>query len=257
MNSKQQQIEALWDGVAKFGASESDMALNYVLEELSRLVDAQYAYWMGSVRMSNSHPNDPANGWRLGGIHYLNDAPEKQAAYKEHAQRLNAGAVDASVIANLRNAGTFRVSIISKLMPESWFQSEFYQTMYAAQGKQDKLFVAVPLSDDVESWFGFTRQNHPRPYFDERELEWIKQATRSMKWFHRRIVLSRGLLLAEKPLTVGERRVLNGLLSHKSEAEIAEAVGLTPSTVHTYTSRICRKFKVRGRTGLTALWLGG
>ncbi len=65
-----------------------------------------------------------------------------------------------------------------------------------------------------------------------------------------------GLLLADRPLTAAERRVLNGLLGHAIERGIAEELGLTTATVHTYATRIYRKFNVQGRTGLAALWLG-
>ncbi len=65
-----------------------------------------------------------------------------------------------------------------------------------------------------------------------------------------------GLLLAEQPLTASERRVLNGLLTNRSEQQIADDLKLSQNTVHTYCKRICRKFGVRGRTGLMALWLG-
>ncbi len=63
-------------------------------------------------------------------------------------------------------------------------------------------------------------------------------------------------MLANEPLKQSERRVLNSLLTQKTEQEIAKEHGLTQATIHTYCTRIYRKFNVRGRSGLTALWLG-
>ena len=69
-------------------------------------------------------------------------------------------------------------------------------------------------------------------------------------------MLQRGIILADKPLTPSERRMLSELLTDKSEREIAETLSLKSTTVHTYAKRIIRKFNVRGRAGLMALWLG-
>lgn len=255
MNSKQL-IHELWDGMSQFGASRSDEALDYVLASLCRLIDAQYAFWVGGVRMSNAFVNDPINGWRMAAVHHLQDSPESRATYKEHLRRLRKGEVDASFVANLRTAGEYRVNINSQIMPDSWFESEFYQSMYAAQGKQDVIFVAVPLTEEVESWFGFYRINHLHPHFGDKEKQLLFTAVRSMKWFHQQVALSHGILLAEKPLTKLERQVLNELLTGKSAKDIATTLTLTTATVSTYTKRLCHKFNVHGRPQLTALWLG-
>ncbi|MDH5785076.1 MAG: LuxR family transcriptional regulator [Chromatiales bacterium] len=251
----EQSIHELWDGMSQFGASRSDAALDYVLASLCRLIDAQYAFWMGGVRMSNAFVNDPINGWRLAAVHHLHDSPESRATYKQHLRRLRKGEVDACFVAHLRMAGEYRVNINSQVLPQSWFESEFYQTMHAAQGKQDGILVAVPLGEDVESWFGFHRINHARPHFGDKEKQLLFTAVRSMKWFHQQVALSHGILLAEKPLTQLERQVLNELLTGKSAKDIATTLTLTTATVSTYTKRLCHKFNVRGRSQLTALWL--
>lgn len=75
--------------------------------------------------------------------------------------------------------------------------------------------------------------------------------------FHRRLLLHRGIGLADAPITAAERRVLDLLLSDRTEQDIAADLRLAPSTVHTYATRIYRKFNVRGRAGLVASWLGG
>lgn len=249
-------MHEMWDGLSQFGASRTDDALDYVLASLCLLIDAQYAFWMGGVRMSNSFVNDPINGWRLTAVHHLQDTPESRATYKEHLRRMKQGDIDASFVANLRTAGEYRVNINSQIMPASWFKSEFYQAMYAAHGKQDGIFVAVPLGEDVESWFGFYRINHAQPYFGDEEKQRLFTAVRSMKWFHQQVALSRGILLADKPLTQLERLILQEILTGKSAKEIAATLSLTPATVSTYTKRLCRKFNVNGRLQLTALWLG-
>jgi PAS domain S-box-containing protein len=56
-------------------------------------------------------------------------------------------------------------------------------------------------------------------------------------------------------LAPNERRVLELLLTEATEKQIAEKLGLAPSTVHSYVTGIFRKFNVRGRAGLMSLWL--
>ena len=69
-------------------------------------------------------------------------------------------------------------------------------------------------------------------------------------------MLSYGLLAADTPLTPSERRVLRLLLTDLSEKEVADRLELGVRTTHHHATTIYRKFGVRGRTGLMALWLG-
>jgi DNA-binding CsgD family transcriptional regulator len=90
------------------------------------------------------------------------------------------------------------------------------------------------------------------PY--DRDL--LAYALRPLKWFHRRVMLHHGLLIARAPLTPMERRLVSLLLTERVEKEIAYELALTLATTHTYISGLFRKFGVSGRSGLTALWLG-
>jgi FixJ family two-component response regulator len=54
-----------------------------------------------------------------------------------------------------------------------------------------------------------------------------------------------------------ERRVARLLLTDQKEKQIAHALGLGFDTTHNHVSEIYRKFGVRSRAGLMALWLGG
>jgi DNA-binding CsgD family transcriptional regulator len=108
---------------------------------------------------------------------------------------------------------------------------------------------------DIESWLGFERMGD-QPRFTQTDRRLLEYASRPLKWFHRPICLSHGFTLAKSPLTPTERRLLNQLPGKETEGTIAQELGLSPTTVHTYATRIYRNFNVQGRTGLTALWLG-
>ncbi|WP_367026359.1 helix-turn-helix transcriptional regulator [Methylococcus sp. ANG] len=254
MASKQQQIHDLWDRLAEFGPTRVNEALDHAMASLCEIIGARQACWFGAVRLDCR--DDPIDGWRACAIRYLHPHPERDAAYAEHCRRLDRGDIDPSIIANLRHAGRFRVSIQHEIVPPGWYDSEFYRNLFEPFGIRDVCYMATPVNSDMESWFGFERVGSEAPLFGEVERELLERAGRALKWFHRQVALHHGLTIASKPLTPAERRLLNALLCGASEAEIAERLGLTPTTVHTYATRIYRKFGVKGRTGLAALWLG-
>lgn len=254
MDPMYQRIHALWDLLAERG-SGGDEALLAALAGLCEVVEAQQAFWIGAVRMGGGSQGDPMKGWRPRAVRYLHPLPAREALYREQCRQLDRGDVDPSIVANLRNAGQFRVNIAHELVPD-WFDTDYYRAYSAPFGIQDSLYMAMPLGEDVESWFGFHRVKHPAFCFGEAERALLTHASRSMKWFHRQLALSHGLLLAENPLMPSERRVLTGLLTERTEREIADELSLSPATIHTYATRIYRKFGVRGRVGLAALWIG-
>lgn len=249
-------IHSLWDRVTDLGATGVDEALELTLAELSALLDAQHCFWMGALRISDAGDRDPVLGWRPRIVRHLVSKPEREAAKQEHCRRVEEGEIDPSVIANLRDAGRFRVNIKHELVSEEWFQSEYYQSLYEPFAMRDIIYVVTPLGEEVESWFAFERDGSDKPLFGQEERELLDYAVRPMKWFHRQLVLHYGVVLAEEALTRSERRVLNGLLTEMTEAAIAKELALSPTTVHSYCTNIYRKFGVRGRPGLTALWLG-
>ncbi len=50
--------------------------------------------------------------------------------------------------------------------------------------------------------------------------------------------------------------MLRLLLTDMTEKEIADKLGLTAATAHSYVTGVFRKVGVSGRAGLAALWLG-
>ena len=115
--------------------------------------------------------------------------------------------------------------------------------------------MAFPVNEDAESWFGIHRALDCPP-FTEAERDVIAYALRGIKWFHRQLMLSHGLLLAATPLTPNERRVLHLLLTGRSEKLIAAELDRSYHTVHECVTAIFRKFGVNNRAALMALWLG-
>lgn len=254
--SAEQQIEAMWDGIARFGSARSEQALDFMLNALCQLVDAQSAFWVGAVQLSGNGKPDPLNHWRPQSYHLFKGHTDSKQVAQETQSRIKRGDIDPTFIASIREAGQFRIYIRHQNVDDSWYQSEYYKTFIEPYGVSDAIIVATPVGDRVESLVGLIRSNHPSTHFNETDSELLTLAMRPMKWFHHQLVLEHGLLLADNPLTPSERRVLKALLSEATEAEIGQQLALSPTTVHTYAKQIYRKYGVRGRTGLTALWLG-
>jgi DNA-binding CsgD family transcriptional regulator len=252
--SLQDRIHRLWDELAGFEAAQSEAALLHLLGAVSEMVDAQNAYWMGAVRLTDDH-RDPLRGWRPRVIRYLRPLPNDTKFTQQRLRSLQQGrTVDEATVAQARRAGTFRACRLKDLVSSDWFKSDTYQG-YVGRGVHDSLTVAVPLSPMAEGYYGFLRMRENDP-FTERQRDAAFHAMRGLTWFHRQVLLAHGVHAARTPLSPMERRVLALLLTDQSEKLIAANLGVTPSTAHTYVRGVFRKFGVSGRNGLIALWLG-
>ena len=248
-------IYALWDALADRAATDPDGALNFLLSALCELADAQNANWFGAVHLPDIAPGDPVNGWRPRFIHYLHPLPLVVDRANALLRKIEAGKVDISSVRNVALAGTFRCNRLVDLVPPEWFSSEFYRVYYRALGHHDIIWSGIPVSAGVEAYIGLFRDlNHPP--FSVADRVAVGDALRGLKWFFRQLLLSRGLLAASAPLSTAERKVLQALLGGLTEKEIAVALNQSPNTTHTHVTSIYRKFCVKNRAMLTALWLG-
>jgi DNA-binding CsgD family transcriptional regulator len=157
----------------------------------------------------------------------------------------------------LEQTGRFRVHALSKGMVDldAYRQSQIYDYYFRQQGIVDRIWIMFPVNDDSESCFCFDRfKDHPE--FDDREIKMAAEALRGIKWFHRQLLLCRGLGVAKESITPAECGIVRELLTGASEKEIAARLNLTPASAHQYAVRIYRKFGVHGRSEFMALWLG-
>ena len=251
----QEHIHRLWDELADADGTRFDDVADHLMVSLCELVAAQNAVWMGSVRLSDAFPNDPVQGWRAPIIRHLYPARVLDDAAKEQAHDLHRGVADETTVANVAGAGRFRANRLRDVVSNEWFDSYYYHRYYRGVGLDDAIFVAFPINKEAESWFGVFREIG-KPGFTLEERDTLSYALRGIKWLHRQLMLSHGLLIASKPLTPAERRVLQLLLSRTSEKEIGHHLGLTVNSVHQYVVSVFRKFGVNSRASLMSLWLG-
>jgi DNA-binding CsgD family transcriptional regulator len=250
-----ERIHTIWDTLADFDAAKVDEALVYLQTRLCELVDAHNADWIGAVRMVAAPSGDPVGGWRPPVVSVLRNNDKFNASVKEQRKNLERGIVNDVVIRIVGMSGNFRARRLCDVMPGEWFDTPFYQDYYLGCGHLDAVYVAFPVNEDAESYFGLFRAVGQSPFTAE-ERDTLAYALRGIKWFHRQLLLSHGLLVASTPLTPVERRVLQGLLTGLTEKEIAVAQGQSYHTTHEYVVAIFRKFGVSNRAALMALWLG-
>ncbi|MBE2181243.1 MAG: helix-turn-helix transcriptional regulator [Chthoniobacterales bacterium] len=248
-------VHILWDELSDFPVARTDDALVHLLKSICGLIDAGNAYWIGGLRMNPSSAGDPLCGWRPRANRYLYPAAIHEEAYRAQVAKWNRREVDISYTRALRDVGKFRSYRLRRELPASWFEGPYYKIYFASRGFHDSCFVTFPLHADCESYFAFHRVE-TGDNFTAAEEALAAYALRGVKWFHRQLVLSHGVQLAEGPLTAMQRRIAHLLLTERSEKEIAGEVRQSPHTTHKHITEIFRKFGVNSRAALTALWLG-
>jgi DNA-binding CsgD family transcriptional regulator len=250
-----ERVHALWDELADYDAAQTDAGLARLQAGLCTLAGADNCDWIGVVRLAEDSRADPVTGWRPRVVRILRPNESFQASIHEQTRNLENGVVNDVIVRMVALAGRFRALRLADLEPPEWFDGPFYRQYYLDNGHDDALYVASPINRDAESYFGLFRARG-RPRFSEAERDLVAYALRGLKWFHRRLLLGHGLLIADTPLTPVERQVLQGLLAGLSEKQIAARSERGFHTTHEYVRAIYRKFGVNNRAGLMALWLG-
>jgi DNA-binding CsgD family transcriptional regulator len=250
-------IHDLWDRLADFDATRGEEALFFLMRELKRLAGADDAVWIGFVRMAHGEAagGDHQFGWRGKAIVHLEwtDLKRQVVADAIKAQEVDGGVPSATEL--LRRAGSFRTLTLREVHDmESFTRTEHYRACFAPFGITDRMWCIFPVNADCEAVYILDRFGGP--WFTERDKQTVSAALRGIKWFHRRTMLFHGVMLGDGRLTPRERSLLARLLSDSTEKEIAADLGLAESTTRDYIKNLYRKFGVRGRMGLAALWLG-
>lgn len=248
-------VYALWDGLADFDAVNIQASRTYLLEQLSTLVDAQNADWIGCVRLSWSQADDPMKGWRPRTLFTLAPCANTSQVIDEAFQEMEKGQPDITTIRNVELAGSYRVLLLNELANPDWFAGPSYQRYYKALDRQDSIWAGIPVSADAEVQIGFHR-SFDKPPFSGEDKALVFHALRGIRWFYKHQMLGEGVGVASTPLTPTEKTVLQGLLLGMTEKQIAGQNNQSPHTTHDHVKRIFRKYGVSSRSSLMALWLG-
>lgn len=248
----------LWDRLADVHPAEIDKAHEFLMAELAARIRADNVVWIGGVRMLHGAKarRDVQNGWRARSARILHTSAERELQSRERIQNQDRE-VALTTQAITASAGRFRVHRMRDGFVDfdALRQTPHYRSHYEEGGVVDRIWAVSPVNPDAESYFLFDL-HHTRRRFTETDARLMGHALRGIKWFHRRLLLSHGLLLADDAFTPAQRRVLALLLTEATEAEVAAQLGLSRGTVHQYAVELYRKLGVRGRAGLMSLWMG-
>ncbi|MGI3166867.1 LuxR C-terminal-related transcriptional regulator [Pseudooceanicola sp. 200-1SW] len=255
LNRWHDDVYALWDQLADFEASRAPEARQHLLKTLIGLTGARTAEWVGSARIEEPGASDPMLGWRP---RLLDAWPVDPVAFERIRQairEMEKGDPDQTAVNAARGAGRFRVHSLEELVDTEWFQGRGYAEFYRDIGRSDSLWISIPLCDYAEVHVGLHR-GPDQPVFSPRDREIATFSLRGLRWFFRQQMLTEGMGIVPTPLTEAERLVLRGLLDGLSEKAIAEVANQSRHTTHGHVKRIFRKYGVRSRSELMALWLG-
>jgi len=276
-------IQTLWDELAAFPASRIDGALSHLMAWFQQHLDVDDVFWLGSLLMLEEEiaADDPLRGWRLRARRQLLTATEEYhklvASYysNEHYGKLtpayragkhgpetnvHVGETQQTFVAG---AGQFR----AYRMRDGWIdysrfrRTEHYRLYYTNLNISDRIWVAYPLNDHTESYFLLDRHHRPgekpRKNFTDRDRDLAATVLRGQREFHRRLLLSNGVLRGVKALSPLKLRILQHLLTGLSEKEIAESLEQRGPTLRKTITEIYDEFGVKTRPALMELWLRG
>jgi len=247
-------IYALWDELAGFPVSRYDDALEHMLKRLCGIFAAKNALWSVVVRLPVPPEGDLLNGWRPRLVRLLYPVAPLAASVQKQVDKLWLPKVDLSSIIGAAGEEPFLTRLLFEALPASWFEEEYYRRHYLAVGHADHVSVRCAFGKDVRVHLLLYRGPE-----DPRYTAAIKApftlAMRGLKWFQQRLLLNHGIHAASEPITPAERSVLLALLGGETEKEIAESLGKSPNTIHIHVKSIYRKYGVRNRPALAALWM--
>ena len=275
-------ILQLWDELAGFPARCIDDALIHLMAWFQEHLDVDDVFWLGCVLMLDKDiaSQDPLLGWRMRARQGLRPRTEQEqqlaASYlsNEHYGRLTptyfAGKhgpgtdehVGEATRTLVRSTGKFRAyRLRGGFVNYARFRrTEHFRLYYTNLGISDRIWVLYPLDDHTESVFVLDRHHRSggarRRAFTDRDTALAATVLRAQREFHRRLLLTNGVLRGVKILSPMKKRILLCLLAGQSDKEIADAVELRPLSLRKYITDLYGEYGVKTRAGLMALWLG-
>jgi DNA-binding CsgD family transcriptional regulator len=252
-----ERVFRLWDELAAFPSAEIDLAWRHLANTIAGWIAADTAFWVGTVRFLHGDyaVRDVLRGWRIKVVTFLHPPTKEQQLAAQRALGNRQQDPGLTTIAAVRGSGVFRVHRLHDGFVDlnELRETAYYRAHYVALGWNDQLWVASPINPETEAYFVFNRRGSA--LFSEADAELAGFALRGLSWFHRQMFYSHGLLVAQEPLTPMQREVLQFLLSDRTEKEIASELGQSFHTTHTHVKDIFRKYGVKSRAGLMAVWL--
>lgn len=246
----------LLESLSRVSATNSEDVFHELLRGLAELVEADDAFAVLARKTAQTTESAcPLNGWRPRELFFLDDpSPEEREQIRVWMSQPEHVASDRFTLSLVQNSGQARAWLRQDVIPDSGWHAEPTFALLQMRGMCDRIVGGTPLSPELELFVGLDRCVGS-PEFGVQERDSLLFAMKLLIPVGRNLALSYGLAGSEAALTERERDVLRELLRGATVQEIADAARLSPHTVNDHLKAIYRKFKVRSRTELTALWL--
>jgi DNA-binding CsgD family transcriptional regulator len=248
-------VERLWRELAEFPLGAADQKLQHCFRELARLTGAANVYWVAGGLEKPVPRGDWMRGWRVRAFFHLHHDDHQDRLLAAAARHVGAGLRDPHTEAIIATAGVTRAFLRHEIVDDRvWRRAWMFNEVLLPLGITDRLIGAHAVDARHESYIGLDRaQGRP---FGERERDLLRLFLAGAPRFHGDIMRAHGLIDCVTPLTLREQQVLPLLLTDLTEKQIAAELGVGWRTAHQHAVSICRKFRVKRRAGLMALWLG-
>ncbi|GAA5494662.1 hypothetical protein Rhal01_00825 [Rubritalea halochordaticola] len=256
-----EQIVQLWHDLHKFTALQADEAMEMFLGRMGEILHSCCGYWVAAAsgkELASSMKTDLYDGYEAvdfiampGGLSHQ-EVDDRQAMYSQLSIKHGVCPI---AVASVASRGETRAILRHDLMnDEEWEREWVYQKFYQVNDIGDRLVALYPVDSQSESCVVFDRKVD-QDYYEARDRELLKLAMAGVGQLHRELMLLRGGVdNTSRLLTPRERDVLKLILTGDTEKEIAEHLGMGRSTLHHHVIAIYRKYNVRNRAGLQALW---
>ena len=260
----QAELFAFWNALFAYPAGDTEAMLAHFYRVALPLLGADDGYYLLMVRLAEGEEaeRDLCQGWRARAIVPAVPTPQRLALIRSFlagSDKLDPVHVGQTSVNICATSGRFRVaSLHGGLVDwEEFRHTEHHRLYYEARHVADRLWAVCPVNANVEICYNFDRLGPPDParFFTTRDFGRAEILLGGLAWFHKRIVLSHGVLAGEAPPTPAEGRVLRLLLTGQSEKMIATTLGLSIRTTHNSVTALFKKFGVQSRAELMALWL--
>lgn len=260
-------LQSLWSEAAAHPVNQSTGAMREVLGKLCGILGAVDASWLVMRRLDCSPPGQPERGqfdtvteqmrgWVPVVGMYLNPDKVLKRVSERWYMHARKNGVDPITVELLKSTGVTRACIREDVVTEKqWAEHWLARSFLSYYGVGERMVGVVPHSEDSECVVVLDRPLKAKPY-TQGDKQFFLHAIGGLRRLHRNLSLEHGAIHASSPLSKRERETYRQLLTSRSEAEIAEQMGLSSHTIHDYARKLYRKFNVKGRTGLMALVLG-